>query len=71
MHLYVPDVVVMCPTPLGNVWQWNETPMHPLDGFKVHPLYDDFTTPTFDTRHNLILGGSWVSTGNEATTKAR
>lgn len=55
----------------GNVWQWNETPMHPFDGFKVHPLYDDFTTPTYDTQHNLIMGGSWVSTGNEATKKAR
>jgi len=37
----------------------------------VHPLYDDFSTPTFDTRHNLIKGGSWISTGNEATRDAR
>lgn len=56
---------------VGNVWQWNETPMHPYDHFKVHPLYDDFTTPTYDTQHNLIKGGSWVSTGNEATKDSR
>src|SRR5690606_21433452 len=40
-------------------------------GFKVHPLYDDFSTPTFDCRHNLIKGGSWISTGNEATRHSR
>ena len=56
---------------IGNVWQWTETPIFPFDGFKVHPLYDDFTTPTFDGRHNIIKGGSWISTGNEALKSAR
>jgi 5-histidylcysteine sulfoxide synthase/putative 4-mercaptohistidine N1-methyltranferase len=56
---------------IGNVWQWLETPIFPFDGFKVHPLYDDFTTPTFDGRHNIIKGGSWISTGNEALKSAR
>ena len=50
---------------LGNVWQWTQTPIYPYDGFKVHPLYDDFTMPTFDNKHNLFTGGSWISTGNE------
>ncbi len=56
---------------IGNVWQWTETPIYPFHGFAVHPWYDDFSTPTFDTRHNLIKGGSWISTGNEATRDAR
>jgi 5-histidylcysteine sulfoxide synthase/putative 4-mercaptohistidine N1-methyltranferase len=56
---------------VGNVWQWTETPIYPFHGFEVHPWYDDFSTPTFDTRHNLIKGGSWISTGNEATRDAR
>ena len=56
---------------VGNVWQWTETPIYPLEGFEVHPLYDDFTTPTFDNKHNLIKGGSWISTGNEATRDSR
>ncbi len=56
---------------VGNVWQWSETPIYPFDGFKVHPIYDDFTTPTFDTQHNLLKGGSWISTGNEALLSAR
>lgn len=51
---------------VGNVWQWCETPTYPFDGFRVHPLYDDFTTPTFDNRHNMIKGGAWISAGNEA-----
>jgi 5-histidylcysteine sulfoxide synthase/putative 4-mercaptohistidine N1-methyltranferase len=56
---------------IGNVWQWTETPIEGFSGFAVHPCYDDFSTPTFDTRHNLIKGGSWISTGNEATRDAR
>ena len=56
---------------IGNVWQWTETPITGFPGFKVHPMYDDFSTPTFDGKHNLIKGGSWISTGNEATKNAR
>jgi len=56
---------------IGNVWQWTETPITGYPGFKVHPLYDDFTVPTFDGKHNIIKGGSWISTGNEATSSAR
>jgi len=56
---------------IGNVWQWTETPTYPFDGFKVHPIYDDFTTPTFDGQHNLIKGGSWISCGNESRLAAR
>lgn len=56
---------------IGNVWQWLETPIYPYAGFAVHPVYDDFTTPTFDDRHNLIKGGSWISCGNEAAPVSR
>lgn len=43
---------------VGNVWQWTETAIDGFNGFAVHPLYDDFSTPTFDGKHNLIKGGS-------------
>ncbi|WP_240342325.1 5-histidylcysteine sulfoxide synthase [Methylococcus sp. EFPC2] len=56
---------------VGNVWQWTETPIYPFEGFEVHPLYDDFTAPTYDGRHNLFKGGSWISSGNEALRAAR
>lgn len=56
---------------IGNVWQWTETPIYPFDGFQVHAVYDDFTTPTYDGRHNIIKGGSWISCGNEALPASR
>lgn len=55
----------------GNVWQWTATPIDGFDGFEPHPVYDDFSVPTFDGKHNLIKGGSWASTGNEMTKHAR
>lgn len=56
---------------IGNVWQWTETPMAPYAGFAVHPVYDDFSVPTFDQNHNLIKGGSYFSTGNYAIKDSR
>lgn len=56
---------------IGNVWQWTETPIDGYDGFAVHAAYDDFSTPTFDGKHNLIKGGSWASTGNSALKNSR
>lgn len=56
---------------IGNVWQWTETAIDALPGFQVHPAYDDFSVPTFDGRHNLIKGGSWISSGNEALPESR
>ncbi|UTV29724.1 5-histidylcysteine sulfoxide synthase [Photobacterium atrarenae] len=56
---------------VGNVWQWTETCIDGFQGFAVHPLYDDFSTPTFDGKHNLIKGGSWISTGNESLKSSR
>ncbi len=55
----------------GNVWQWTQTPIYPFDGFEAHPLYDDFSAPTFDGRHNTIKGGSFISTGNETLLSSR
>lgn len=56
---------------IGNVWQWTTTPIGGFEGFQVHPLYDDFSVPTFDTRHNIIKGGSWASSGNELLLNSR
>ncbi len=56
---------------IGNVWQWTESPITGFPGFKVHPIYDDFSTPTFDGKHNLLMGGSWTSSGNELRPSAR
>ncbi len=55
----------------GNVWQWCEDPFHPLPGFEIHPYYTDFSTPCFDNEHQMILGGSFISTGDEASIWSR
>ncbi|MEJ2414625.1 MAG: SUMF1/EgtB/PvdO family nonheme iron enzyme [Sulfurimonas sp.] len=49
---------------IGNVWQWSRTPIRGFEGFEPHIAYDDFSTPTFDEKHALILGSSFASTGN-------
>jgi len=56
---------------VGNVWQWSSSYIDGYEGFEVHPIYDDFSTPTFDTKHNLIKGGSWASSGNEIMLHSR
>ena len=55
----------------GNVWQWCEDQANPLPGFTPHRYYEDFSTPCFDGKHQMILGGSFVSTGDEANPWAR
>lgn len=55
----------------GNVWQWMEDQFNPLEGFKTHSYYDDFSTPCFDGKHQMILGGSFISCGHEASVWAR
>lgn len=55
----------------GNAWQWCEDEFNPLEGFNAHPYYEDFSTPCFDGRHQMIMGGSFVSTGDEAEPYAR
>lgn len=55
----------------GNVWAWCEDVCNPLDDFIVHPYYEDFTVPCFDGQHQMLLGGSFISTGDEASVWAR
>ena len=49
---------------VGNAWQWCQTNIYAFEGFEVHPIYDDFSVPTFDNKHALINGSSWASSGN-------
>jgi len=55
----------------GNAWEWTEDYFAALPGFEVHPYYEDFSTPCFDGQHHVIQGGSFISTGNEASIHAR
>ncbi|XP_070563489.1 uncharacterized protein [Ptychodera flava] len=55
----------------GNVWEWVEDSFNGLPGSETHYLYDDFSSPCFDGKHTMMQGGSWVSTGDEASRFAR
>jgi 5-histidylcysteine sulfoxide synthase/putative 4-mercaptohistidine N1-methyltranferase len=55
----------------GNLWDWCEDDFHPLEGFEAHPFYEDFSSPCFDGRHAMILGGSFMSSGAEISEFAR
>lgn len=55
----------------GNVWEWCEDHMSPLTGYATHPYYPDFAMPCFDGRHHVIVGGSFMSAGDEASAFAR
>ena len=53
--------------PYGNVWQWLSDDWHPLEGFRTHPYYRDFSDGYFDDEHKMLLGGSWASMGTSAS----
>ena len=48
----------------GNVWQWSRDTFNPLPGFRAHRYYEDFSSPCFDGQHQMIFGGSFISTGD-------
>ncbi|GET37130.1 5-histidylcysteine sulfoxide synthase [Microseira wollei] len=50
----------------GNVWEWLSDNLNPLSGYKPHFLYEDNSAIFFDTKHNMILGGCWITNGTEA-----
>jgi 5-histidylcysteine sulfoxide synthase len=50
----------------GNVWEWLGETFYPLPGFKTHHLYEDQSVPFFDSKHLMMLGGSWATNGTMA-----
>ena len=50
----------------GNVWEWLRDHLTPLTGYKPHYLYENYSAPYFDTKHNMMAGGSWITSGTEA-----
>ncbi|PNH12258.1 hypothetical protein TSOC_000840 [Tetrabaena socialis] len=56
---------------MGNAWEWGEDHYAAFAGFKLHPFYEDFSAPCFAGKHQLIMGGSFISTGQLASKFAR
>jgi 5-histidylcysteine sulfoxide synthase len=50
----------------GNVWEWLTDHLNPLIGYQPHPLYPDNSAPFFDPKHQMMLGGCWITNGTEA-----
>ncbi|XP_050402624.1 uncharacterized protein LOC126818955 [Patella vulgata] len=70
VNLYPANDVGFCDV-YGNAWEWHEDHFNGFNGFHTHHLYDDFSSPCFDGKHYMILGGSWISTGDLASRFAR
>ncbi|CAK8675649.1 unnamed protein product [Clavelina lepadiformis] len=68
---FYPKSTSGCYDTFGNVWEWIEDHFNGIPGFHTNQYYHDFSTPCFDGKHNMILGGSWISTGIEASRFAR
>lgn len=43
----------------GNVWEWCQEPLYPYDGFKIDPVYREFSYPFFGFKR-ILRGGSWA-----------
>ena len=42
----------------GNVWEWCDTRIYPYNGFRIDPLYKEFSYPFFGFKY-IIKGGAW------------
>lgn len=51
----------------GNVWDWLRNDHYPLQGFKTHFLYKEFSEPYMDDEHAMMAGGSWATSGTSAS----
>ena len=70
VHMFPPSTAGVYDTH-GNVWEYVEDHFAGLPDFRIHYLYDDFSTPCFDGWHTMLLGGSWMSTGDESSNFGR
>lgn len=50
----------------GNVWEWLSDHLTPLPGYEPHFLYPDYSASYFDTQHQMMIGGSWITCGAQA-----
>lgn len=58
-----------CPTPLsdakvhvmGSLWEWTSTVLEAHSGFVPSKVYPGYSSDFFDTKHNVVKGGSWAT----------
>ena len=44
----------------GNVWEWCQEPLYPYNGFKIDPVYREFSYPFFGFK-KILRGGCWAA----------
>ncbi|KAJ3126601.1 hypothetical protein HK098_007356 [Nowakowskiella sp. JEL0407] len=42
-------------------WEWTSTVMNEHEGFEKSELYPGYSSDFFDTKHNIVLGGSYAT----------
>ncbi|KAH9991248.1 DUF323 domain-containing protein [Russula vinacea] len=50
----------------GGVWEWTSTVFDGYEGFEPSTLYPGFSADFYDTLHNVVIGGSYVTTPRQA-----
>ncbi|MCO5590102.1 hypothetical protein L7F22_044071 [Adiantum nelumboides] len=46
----------------GGVWEWTSSCLEKYEGYKQSILYPGYSSDFFDGKHNIVLGGSYVTT---------
>lgn len=46
----------------GGVWEWTSSMLEEYDGYKQSALYPGYSSDFFDGKHNIVMGGSYVTT---------
>ncbi len=50
----------------GNIWELLSNNLDPFPGYQTHFLYENYSEPFLDAKHNMMLGGCWITNGTEA-----
>ncbi|KXN81793.1 hypothetical protein AN958_03719 [Leucoagaricus sp. SymC.cos] len=45
----------------GGVWEWTSTVLDKVDGYVASKLYPGYSSDFFDGKHNIVIGGSFVT----------
>lgn len=58
------------PQTYTGVWEWTSTPFDRTPGFVTSKIYPGYSEDFFDSKHNIVLGGSWATLSRIAARKS-
>lgn len=58
-----PNELAACQDPqvFTGVWEWTSTHFERTPGFVTSQIYPGYSEDFFDSKHNIVLGGSWAT----------